>query len=326
MRTGKSACGSQGYTRAGGGLAHAKDGLGLSRGGLACAIMRDLIDIARMEEARITEALTENADVSEVVLGGRMCRGTPGLWCNAAVGLGLDRAYEPAEALAEMRRLIAWYEAAGIEPRIELAPFAHDAVRAAIEAERFVLRMFELVLYRELAEGETVRTVHACPADVSMEVVDPGDERLLRACAEVVIPGFKALVAGIDDAATADEVAFFLRQARHPKVLTIAARLRDGGGPDGRGRVVAVGGAEFRGSVGAVFGAVTVRDQRRRGIQQALLARRLNEISARGVRVATIGSRPDVATYRNAMRMGFVHAYTKVVMVRPGAGLVPVTA
>lgn len=288
--------------------------------------MRELIDIARLEEARIAEAISEVAEAFEPILGGRMSRGVPGLWCNTAAGLGLDREYADAEALAEVRRLITWYEQAGIEPRVELAPFAHESVRKAFEVERFVLRMFELVLYREISSQKPALPVHPCPPDVRLDVVPAADEAALRACAEVVIPGFKAMVSGIDDRATPDEVAFFMKSATHPKVLTVAARINDGAGPDGGGRIVAVGACEFRGRAGAVFGAVTVKDQRRRGIQQALLAFRLNQLASRGVEIATIGSRPDVATYRNAMRMGFVHGYTKVALVRPGAGLAPVTA
>jgi GNAT superfamily N-acetyltransferase len=61
---------------------------------------------------------------------------------------------------------------------------------------------------------------------------------------------------------------------------------------------------------------------RRRGIQQALIAARLNYAAARGARLATIGSKPGAGTERNVRRMGFATAYTKPVMVRPGPGLV----
>jgi GNAT superfamily N-acetyltransferase len=63
---------------------------------------------------------------------------------------------------------------------------------------------------------------------------------------------------------------------------------------------------------------------RRRGIQQALMAARLEHAASRGARFATIGARPGIPTNRNAMRMGFRLAYTKVVLVKPGPALVSV--
>lgn len=71
----------------------------------------------------------------------------------------------------------------------------------------------------------------------------------------------------------------------------------------------------------ALFGLSLLPEFRRRGIQQALIAARLNSASVRGARLATIGSKPGAETERNVRRMGFATAYTKPVMVRPGPGL-----
>ena len=56
---------------------------------------------------------------------------------------------------------------------------------------------------------------------------------------------------------------------------------------------------------------------------RTLIAARLNHAGTRGVRVATIGSRPGAGTERNVRRMGFQTAYTKVMLARSGPGLVP---
>jgi hypothetical protein len=55
-----------------------------------------------------------------------------------------------------------------------------------------------------------------------------------------------------------------------------------------------------------------------------MIAWRMNAAADRGAKVATIGSKPGIPTERNVRRMGFSVAYTQPVMVRPGAGLVPV--
>lgn len=62
----------------------------------------------------------------------------------------------------------------------------------------------------------------------------------------------------------------------------------------------------------------------RHGIQQTLIAVRLNLAVERGIRVATIGSRPGTGTERNGRRMGFQTACTKCILARPGPGLIPV--
>ena len=57
------------------------------------------------------------------------------------------------------------------------------------------------------------------------------------------------------------------------------------------------------------------REFRRRGIQQALMAARLQACADAGCRIACIHSDPAVATARNARRLGFALAYTTVTVV-----------
>jgi GNAT superfamily N-acetyltransferase len=90
------------------------------------------------------------------------------------------------------------------------------------------------------------------------------------------------------------------------------------------GRCVGVAGLEIAGPLASLFGAAVVPDMRKRGIQLALMAWRLRAAAEAGATVATMESRPGIATERNAMRMGFAVAYAKAVMVRPGAGLLTV--
>ncbi len=72
-----------------------------------------------------------------------------------------------------------------------------------------------------------------------------------------------------------------------------------------------------------LFGATTLPPYQRRGIQSALIAHRLDAARRAGASLATIGSAPAHHTARNAMRHGFQLAYAKVILVRPGEGLVP---
>jgi hypothetical protein len=56
-------------------------------------------------------------------------------------------------------------------------------------------------------------------------------------------------------------------------------------------------------------------------VQLALLVHRLERARALGCPLAVIGSKPGVATERNAARMGFRVAYTKVILRKPEQGL-----
>lgn len=72
-----------------------------------------------------------------------------------------------------------------------------------------------------------------------------------------------------------------------------------------------------------LFGLSVLPEYRKRGIQQAMIGERLRIARQEGAHFATISARPGVATERNARRMGFEVAYTKAIVVRPGAGLRP---
>ncbi|MBL0927656.1 MAG: GNAT family N-acetyltransferase [Phycisphaerales bacterium] len=283
----------------------------------------DYLDVARLEESRVAAAMAAVAPESRPWghgAGGFLCRGQPGIWCNVAIGGGLQGPVSDAAAA----EVIDFHASQGIEPRVELSPFADDTLRAALQDAGFSVRMFEILMYRELSPAEAIRPDSPLTADARIERVDPRDDRLVDACGEVVVPAF----CSPGHTPTHDEFDFFRKNVRQPNVVTVAARLNDGRGPDGRGTVIGVAATDEPrpGAAAGLFGAAVHPHHRRRGVQQALLAFRLNLLAAGGAAIATIGSRPDVATYRNARRMGFQQAYTKVILTRPGPGLRPVVS
>ena len=81
-------------------------------------------------------------------------------------------------------------------------------------------------------------------------------------------------------------------------------------------------GTTARDGLAALFGTSVLPAFRRRGIQTALIAARLERARQRDCTFATIHSRPGIPTERNAKRMGFALVYTKAIMTMPGEGLV----
>lgn len=274
--------------------------------------MIDLREIARLEETRLAVALADVAEESHPWGGGRMCRASPGNWINYVAGAGFAGEVR-RDAMAEM---IAFYEEKGIEPRIELAPFA-DASLVALTAEHgFVIRVFESVFFRDLASASRVEPVQCPPPGLRVERVDPSDEAALRRFCEVAMSGFYP--PGMTP--TEDEIRTTMRSAAHPRCIPLMAFVGREAAGAGAMEIVVVDGVP----VSALYGLSVRPEFRRKGVQQALIAARLNLAIERGVKLATISSRPGVATERNVRRMGFEVAYTKAILVRPGEGLVGV--
>lgn len=268
----------------------------------------DLIDLARLDERRQARGLAIVADESRPFAGGVAGRGTPGSWVNNAVGMGLDSEVEAAE----LDDLIEWYGAVGAEPRLEVSPFVHESLLRLLEERRFVIRAFENVFYRELDPGTPVGTVHAPPTGLTVEIVDRHDAKAIREAAAVAMSGFFPPGTGPQES----DFAVAERGMRHERTVTVVARLD--------GQAVGAGSMEVAGEVCALFGLSVLEPYRRQGVQQALIAARLNEAARQGARIATISSRPGVATERNVRRMGFQLGYTKPVLVQPGPGRTPV--
>ena len=87
--------------------------------------------------------------------------------------------------------------------------------------------------------------------------------------------------------------------------------------------VAGAGGCGTRHGVTSLFGTSVLPRFRRRGIQQALMAVRLERALSLGSDLADITSHPGIPTERNAGRVGFRLAFVRPVLVRRGPGLVP---
>lgn len=67
-------------------------------------------------------------------------------------------------------------------------------------------------------------------------------------------------------------------------------------------------------NIAALFGTATVPEFRRRGVQTALINRRLWAAAQPGCEYAVVGATPGSGPQRNMERRGFRLAYSKIVM------------
>lgn len=81
------------------------------------------------------------------------------------------------------------------------------------------------------------------------------------------------------------------------------------------------GGAVFFGEgVAHLCGAATLPAHRRRGVQSALLARRLRDAAARGCDIAVVVTQPGSKSQENVMKRGFTLLYTRAILVKEAGG------
>lgn len=78
------------------------------------------------------------------------------------------------------------------------------------------------------------------------------------------------------------------------------------------GRVVGGGTLRVRGRIAGLFGASTLPDYRKRGVQTALLHTRMQRAAERGCQLAMSLAQPGSASQRNITRQGFQTLYTRI--------------
>lgn len=275
-------------------------------------------EIARMEEARQARAMTEISVDYERIMGGVMSFLEPGSWANQACGVGLAGPVEEAD----VDRFVEYYTSRGVEPKVEVCQFADESLLKALGDRGFELRQFETVLVREIDPDASALggLTHGWPVDdegrkMTIERVDPNDEALVLESWRVAMSGF------MDEPSdpTEGQLEMHRQIVGHPHGEFIVAKFGD--------TIVGAGGAEYpRGddiSVVVLFGVSVLDEWRRRGVQQAMIAHRVEQGRHKGAKVAAIHSLPGASTDRNSMRLGFAPSYTKAIMAMSGEGLAP---
>ncbi len=227
----------------------------------------------------------------------------PGSPVNKVIGFGIDRPVTEAD----LAPIEAAFRARGEDTRVELSTLARPEVGDLLTARGYRLRGFENVLGLDLSAPAPRAPAAAPVSDVAVEVADAISPWL-----EVLVDGFVVPDdTGVPTEAFPRDVVLELTRdfGRSPDVKRYVARVRG----------VAVGSASMRpdGGIAAMCGASTLPAYRRRGVQQALLARRVDDARAAGCDVAVITTAPGTQSQANAERRGFRLLYARAVLVLP---------
>jgi ribosomal protein S18 acetylase RimI-like enzyme len=225
----------------------------------------------------------------------------PGAPMNKVAGLGFGGPLD-GDALAAVERAFA---ERGSPVQAEVASLGDPVVVRALTTRGYVLQGFENVLARSLPAGPVP------PRAAGIDVA-PSPLEELAAWQDVVVTGF----ASPDDQGAASPESY-------PRDL-METVMADMASADGFSRYiarrsgVAAGGASLRlcDGVAHLCGAATLPAHRRRGVQSALLAARLEIAAAVGSDVAVVVTEPGSKSQENVQRQGFELLYTRAILVR----------
>ncbi len=266
----------------------------------------DLLSIARLVCFRQADGIAGVSDEIEYVSGddvrqGVLCFAGPGSWANQAINFGL---IGPVHGKT-LDRVIEFYESRQTEPRIEVCPYSDESLLRGLGERGFRVREVETTLVIDLENTP----IPALPTDIEVVRIDPGDAGHM---AESISIRRECFVPS-EPAEAHDRMMQKVLNARG--VYGFMTRVD--------GAFVAAGDVEAIAPCAVLIAGATRPAARNRGCQRALMIARLHAAREAGCRYVMVESKPHVATGRNALRLGFFVAYTKLTFVRPGDGLRP---
>lgn len=239
--------------------------------------------------------------IVQSVDGGLAVYVAPSSPVNKVIGLGFDGPLDVA-SLEAVERL--WRERN--EPvRIEMSILAHPSVGSLLTRRGYRLHGFENVLGRRLDDLPAF-----VPApDITVETLREEDE---QTWVEIAVDAFMDLDGTgsvADDSLPRDVLRRAIQDfAGGPGFARYLARVK--------GTPVGEAAMRIEGSLAQVAGAGTLPPYRGRGVQKALLHRRLIDARDRGCEIAVVTTAPGTRSQENVMRRGFVLLYTRAILIR----------
>jgi len=235
------------------------------------------------------------------VAGGAATYAAPGSPLNKVAGLGFAGPLDPAELDAVERA----FAERGAAVQVELSCLAEPQIGALLTRRGYTLENFENVLGRRLPTAPS----RALPDDVVVSVSEAGES---GAWLDLVITAFASPDAqGVPshESFPRDELERVMDDMAQAEGF-VRYLARRGGVP--------AGGASMRlfEGVAQLCGAATLPEHRRRGVQSAMLAARLEAASRAGCDVAVVTTQPGSKSQENVQKQGFELLYTRAILVR----------
>ncbi len=230
----------------------------------------------------------------EEICGGHMVFAGLGSPIGRATGVGLDRPLTPED----LNRIEQFYRAKKAPSQVDLCPMHEPAVFEMFKERGYAIAELNNVLYRKLNVEEEFP-----PAPAGCEIRRSRMEEAEAAGAIVENAFFPG---GAPEAFRGLIAPFYQLDGALPFVASVAGRLV----ACGTGLVIP------KHKVFALCGAGTLAEFRGRGLQTALLCARTAAAVKAGCEYAAVVTQGGTTSQRNAERLGFRVAYSKVTVIK----------
>ena len=231
---------------------------------------------------------------AEEICGGHMIFAGLGSPIGRATGVGLDRPF----TTQDLNRVEEFYRAHQAPSQVDLCPMHEAAVFELFKERGYAIAELNNVLYRRLDAEEMFP-----PAPPGCEI---RRSRLQEAEAAGAIVESAFFPNGAPEAFRGLIAPFYQMDGALPFVASVAGKLV----ACGTGLVI----PEHR--VFALCGAGTLAEFRGRGLQTALLRARMAAAVEAGCEYAVVVTQGGTTSQRNAERLGFRVAYSKVTVIK----------
>ncbi len=252
-------------------------------------------EIPQVEYARVFQKTRPEIGAAvEEICGGHMIFAGLGSPIGRATGAGLDRAF----TAEDLDRVEEFYRRHGAPSQVDLCPLHGPEVFEMFKERGYAIAELNNVLYRKLEAAEIFP-----PAPAGCEI-----RRALLEESEVT----GAIVEGafFPDGAPEAYRGLIAPLYQMPNALAFAASVDGKLVACGAGLVIAAH------SVFALCGAGTLAGYRGRGLQTALLRARMSAAVEAGCEYAVVVTNGGTTSQRNAERLGFRVAYSKVTVIK----------
>jgi GNAT superfamily N-acetyltransferase len=214
-----------------------------------------------------------------------------------AIGIGIG---EPV-SVADVDRLEEFFRSHGSSSVIHITPWSDPAMLTELSARQYQFFEFENVFAQRV---DAIETPASDPA-ITVRAIDRDEAPVwARICAS----GFAT--EGFDEDLVEQIANAFSDAAGSTRYLASIGGVACGAAASVTSRELSVVG---------LFGAATLPEYRRRGVQSALVARRLADAAGEGCELALVTTLPGSSSHRNVRRRGFELLYTKTSMKRSWA-------
>ena len=243
-----------------------------------------------VDTARTTARLhPQIATASEQISGGWAVFTGVGSPISEARGLGMDGPVTPAD----MERLEAFYHSRGDSIRIEVCPLADASLHQLLAGRGYRLLEYSNMLWQPLSPGESREAARGANIKTRVAAASEGPlwaETVAR-CFAGQMPITQELI---------DVVSCWTQS----EIGSCYFASVDG-------EIAGGGSVAVNAGVGLLGGAGTIERFRNRGVQQALIAARLEHAARSGGDVAMTVTLPGSGSQRNCERGGFRVAYSR---------------